>query len=114
MGRVQKWCPTVKRRPPCSQTSLSHSTQTAPAMGQRHACLSGQVISHQPPYRTPVLQIACVEALTFSGGLQSKVYTGQMGVVMSRVLLLTFEGTSDCGRPRPRRSHRWRRQAPCL
>lgn len=31
----------MKRRPPCSQTSLSHSTQTAPAMGQRHACLRG-------------------------------------------------------------------------
>ena len=35
----------MKRRPPCSQTSLSHSTQTAPAMGQRHACLQGHVPS---------------------------------------------------------------------
>ncbi len=43
--RAQGGGHTVKRRPPCSQTSLSHSTQTAPAMGQRHACLQEYVPS---------------------------------------------------------------------
>ena len=41
---------TVKSRPPCSQTSRSHSTQIAPAMGHRQACLH----THPPTFAVRV------------------------------------------------------------